>query len=180
MGAETAIDRAIRRAQRNLVPGGLDSLWSHAFIFQGNRIDDRAWVLESDIDPSGGYLRFGVQENRIEKYADEKVYVNLAVLDFDLTEDQAKRVVAAGLDFVSKGTRYAIGGLLKTYWAILREGLGEEKRKDSTFCSSFVRALYRHVGIDLVPKVAVRHTAPEHLFQTPVRHARHELIRKKE
>ncbi|MBI2933029.1 MAG: hypothetical protein HYY16_15400 [Planctomycetes bacterium] len=177
VGGTAAIDRAIRLAQRPLCTGGRASAWSHAFIFQGKRVDGKPWLLESDIDLRDGQVRFGVQEHRIDKYGDEKEYPNLAVLNFGLSDAQARRIVASGLDSVARGVRYAAGGALKTYWAILSKRLDRDKKKDTVFCSAFVRALYRAAGIDLAPGIAIRHTTPEHLWRTPVAHRRNRLIR---
>jgi len=178
VGGTSGIDKGIRFAQRHLLPGRRHSSWSHVFVFEGERVDGRSWILESDIDIRfGRQLRVGVQENRIEKYGDEKAFPNVAVLDFGLGEEEARRLVGAGLEFISRGTRYSVGGVFKTYWAILSRQLHKEQEKDSTFCSSFVRTLFRVVGIDLAPGIAVRHTAPEHVAQSKVPHERHELIR---
>ncbi len=180
VGGTTAIDKGIRFAQRHLIAEGRHSYWSHVFVLQGERVDGSQWLLESDIDIRlGKMLRVGVQENRIDKYADEKAYPNVAVLDFGFSDADARKLVSAGLDLVSGATRYALGGLVKTYVAILRQQVGKERKQDSTFCSSFVRAVYQHVGIDLAAGVAVRHTAPEHIAQTRIPHERFELIRQK-
>ena len=177
VGGTAAVDKAIRYVQKGLTGTGKPSRWSHVFVFEGKRVDDRIWVLESDLDVRAGMTRFGVQENRIEKYAVAKEYPNLAVLDFGLTRAEAQKVLSLGLDFMSQGTRYAVGGIVKTYAAILRKQFWKQKQKDSTFCSSFVRTLYHAVDRDLSPGIAVRHTTPEHLFQTEVPHQRHELVR---
>lgn len=177
VGGITPIDLGIRLAQRHLDPERRHSLWSHAFVFQGDRIDGEPWVLESDLEIGKGQLRNGVQENRVEKYANAKTFPNLAVLDFGLEGESLRRLLTAGLDLVVRRTRYAIGGTLKTYWAILKKKVDQEEEKDETYCSSFVRALFRHVGVDLAPGVAVGHTTPEHLARTPVTHTRHVLVR---
>jgi hypothetical protein len=178
VGGTSGIDKGIRFAQRHLIADGRHSSWSHVFVFEGERVDGRLWILESDVDIRfGRQLRVGVQENRIEKYVDEKAYPNVAVLDFGLGPEEARKLIGAGLEFVSRGTRYAVGGIFKTYWAILSKQLHKEREKDSTFCSSFIRTLFRAVEIDIAPGVAVRHTSPEHVSQTPARHRRYELIR---
>lgn len=177
VGGAAAIDLGIRFAQRHLHPEKKHSLWSHALIFQGERLDGALWVIESDLEIGKGQLRNGVQENRVDKYADAKAYPNLAVLDFGLGAEEVRAMLTAGLDLLVRRTRYALGGTLKTYWAILKKQLEEGEEKDETYCSSFVRTLYRHVGIDLVPGVAVGHTSPEHLARTEVPHTRHVLIR---
>jgi hypothetical protein len=177
VGGSVGIDVAIRYVQKGLTVDKRPSRWSHAFIFEGPRVDGRTWVLESDLDVRPSFTRIGVQENRIDKYTNAKSYPNLAVLDFALTPKQAQTVLAMGLDFVSAGTRYALGGALKTYAAILRKQFWKNKEKDSTFCSSFVRTMFNTVGYDLSPGIAIRHTTPEHLSLTEVTHKRYELVR---
>jgi hypothetical protein len=177
IGGTQPIDAGIRIAQKSLVPGRRKSLWSHAFIFQGTRVDGQPWVIESDLDIRKGQARFGVQENRIDKYSHDEHYPNVAVLDFNLTEEQARRVVMVGLDCVSEGTSYAIGGIFKTYGAILRKQFWKERDKDATFCSSFVRTLFEQINLDLTPGIAVRHTTPEHIGQCELPHTRYLLAR---
>ncbi len=177
VGGTSAIDRGIRKAQRRITPDGKPSLWSHAFIFQGERADGRMWLFESDIDICHGQVRNGVQEHRIDKYGDAKDYPNVAVLDFGLDASAVDKLVRAGLDFISKSTKYAFGGILRTYVAMMTKKLDRAAEKDEIFCSAFVRSLVQHAGIDIVPAVAVHHTTPEHLAQTTVTHKRYELVR---
>ena len=177
LGGSSAIDRAIRQGQRALDDQGKPSLWSHAAIFQGERLDGRQWLIESDIDVGKGSVRNGVQENRIDKYASEKDWPNLAVLDFGLPEKDARQIVVAALDLLARRTSYDLGGILETYWAMMRKTMSKGREKDSTFCSAFVRALYQHVGMDLAPGVAVQHTLPEQVSRTPLAHTRYLLVR---
>ena len=177
VGGVTAIDKGIRFAQRHIHPEKKHSLWSHALLFQGERVDGEQWVLESDLEIGKGQFRNGVQENRVDKYADAITFPNLAVLDFELDPEVTRKLIVAGLDLVVRRTRYALGGTLKTYWALLKKRLHEDKEKDATYCSSFVAALFHHVGVELSPGVAVRHTTPEHISRTEVPHTRHLLVR---
>lgn len=178
MGGTAPVDMGIRYAQRNLIlQEKRNSLWSHVVLFQGDRIDGEPWMIECDFEVGKGQFRNGVQENRVDKYGSEKLYPNLAVLDFDLKEDEIRKVLVAGLDLVARKTNYAVGGLLKTYWAILSKKLEKEQQRDDKVCSSLIRTLFEGIGIDLAPGVAVQHTTPEHVAQTPVPHARYILIR---
>jgi hypothetical protein len=176
-GGSSAIDRAIRIGQRELDLEAKPSLWSHVAVFQGERVDGRQWLLESDFEVGKGQLRNGVQENRIDKYESEKEWPNLAVLDFGLKEKDARRIVVAGLDLVARRTNFDLGGILGTYWAMMRKTLGKGREKSSKFCSAFVRAVFQHAGIDLAPGIAVQHTMPEHVSRTPVVHTRRLLVR---
>lgn len=139
-------------------------------------MDGFHWLIESDFEVGRGNLRSGVQESRLEKYSDPQVWPNLAVLDLKLNAAQTRRVLSAGLELLSKGTRYALGGLLETGVALLRKQLGRERPRDATFCSSFVRSVFLEAGVDLVPGVAVRHSAPEHLSRTPLPCRRWEFL----
>lgn len=177
VGGSSALDRGIRYAQRRLHPEGKPSPWSHVFVFQGERIDGAAWLIESDFDVTRGRLRSGVQENRVDKYADAKGYPNLAVLDFGLKPEDVRRLLSAALDLVARRTPYALTGTLKTYWALRRKSLDRASEKDEIYCSALVRALYRHVGIDLAPGVAVHHTTPDHVARSVPPHERRVLVR---
>ena len=177
LGGSSAIDRAIRTGQRGLDGASTPSLWSHAVLFQGERIDGQHWLIESDFDVGQGSVRSGVQENRIDKYGSEKDWPNLAVLDFGLKDKDVQRVVVAGLDLVASRTRYDLQGILETYWAMMRRTMSKGREKKSTFCSAFVRAVFQHAGLDLTPGVAVQHTLPEQVSRTTLPHTRYLLVR---
>lgn len=100
VGGSSPLDRGIRHAQRLIDPHGKPSLWSHVFLFQGERFDGQGWLMESDFDVTQGRVRGGAQENRIEKYADEKGYPNAAVLDFGLKDVDVRKLLGAGLEFI--------------------------------------------------------------------------------
>lgn len=176
-GGSSGVDRAIRVGQRDMDDEAKPSLWSHAAVFEGERVDSQQRLLESDFEMGKGQLRNGVQENRIDKYGSEKEWPNLAVLDLGLKEKEAQRIIVAGLDLVAKRTKYDLHGILQTYWAMMRKTMDTGREKESTFCSAFVRALFQHAGVDLVPGIAVQHTLPEHVSRTPVPHTRYLLVR---
>jgi len=176
-GGSSGVDRAIRSGQREMDDEAKPSLWSHVAVFEGERIDEAVWLLESDFEVGRGQLRNGVQENRIDKYESEKEWPNLGILDLDLKDKDVRRIIVAGLDLVAKRSKYDLHGILQTYWAMMRKTMDQGRDKDSTFCSAFVRAVFKHAGIDLVPGVAVQHTLPEHVSRTPVPHTRYLLVR---
>jgi len=170
----TFADRAIARAQRHLDPDGQWGRWTHAFIFQGVRVDGHQWVIESDLQYHHKHLQLGVQENRLGKYFDEKLYTTLAVLDFGLSEEQAARLVREGLDLVSARVRYSLRELLGTLLALHHPQLrGRENllaRDHSLFCSAFVVHLYRKVRVDLAPGLDSKNVTPEDLARTNIPH----------
>ena len=173
-GGVTLVDKAICRAERHLDPRHRWSAWSHAFVFQGRRADGQHWVIESDLQIHQKHIRLGVQENRITKYFDKKLYTALAVLDFGLTEKQVQTVLAEGLEMVSSRTRYSLRELVGTLIALRRPALrpGENllARDCSLFCSAFVQCLFRKAGLDLAPGVHDKHTTPEDISRTSVPH----------
>lgn len=180
-GGATVIDLAIRRAERHLDDDAKWSLWSHAFFFQGQRADGHHWVVESDLDIHRKHIRLGVQENRNAKYHDEKLFRNLAVLDFGLTETQVSLLVREALELVANREKYSIreifGALLGLKHEHLREKENPLARERSLFCSAFVRQLYARAGVDLAPGIAAKHTTPEDIYRTALPHMRYVLRR---
>jgi hypothetical protein len=181
VGGTTLIDRAICRAQRHVDDEKQWSIWSHAFLVEGERVDGRQWVIESDLDIHRKHIRLGVQENRIDKFFNQDFYSTLAILDFQLTPDQLKAVLRTGLDLVADHTRYSLrelfGALAGLKSQPLRAGANLLSRERSFFCSAFVQHLFRGAGIDLVPGLDVKHTTPEDLARSAVPHKTYLLKR---
>ena len=173
-GGATSVDLAIRRAQRHLDDAGRWSDWSHAFLFEGARPDGYHWILESDLQLHRRHIQLGVQENRITKYFDEKMFPNLAVLDFHLSEEQVAAMLREGLELVANHERYSLRELVGTLIALRRPELrGRENllaRDRSLYCSAFVRHLFRQASVDLAPGVDGKNTTPEDISHTPVPH----------
>ena len=182
-GGTTRVDVAIRAAQRHVHAERRWSDWSHAFLFEGRRIDGQHWVLESDIQILQKNIQLGAQENRAEKYYDEKKFPALAILDFGLNETQAAALLCEGLDLVAKRERYSIRELLGTLAVLKKPELrAKENRlaqKRSVYCSAFVKRLFERLEIDLVPGVALKHTAPEDIAGSPLPHVKYLLLREK-
>lgn len=180
-GGVSLVDKAICRAERHLDPRHRWGVWSHAFVFQGLRADGHHWVIESDLQILRKHIQLGVQENRVGKYFDENLYTNLAVLDFGLTEDQTKTVLAEGLELVASHTRYSLRELVGTMIALqqpeLRRGENLLSRDCSLFCSAFVQRLFRRAGLDLAPGVDDKNTTPEDISRTGVPHVTYLLQR---
>lgn len=180
-GGATLIDLAIRRAERHLDDDAQWSLWSHAFFFQGVRADGHHWVVESDLDIHHKHIRLGVQENRHAKYYDEKLFRNLAVLDFGLTDEQVAALVREALELVATRERYSIREIFGALLGLRHESLrGRENplaRERSLFCSAFVRLLFSRANVDLAPAIVAKHTTPEDIFRTTLPHTRYVLRR---
>ncbi len=174
-GGITLIDKVICRAERHLDESEKWGAWSHAFLFQGRRLDSQHWVLESDLQVHRKHIQLGVQENRIDKYFDESLYTTLAVLDFGLTETQLGALLCEGLDLMANRARYSLRELLGTLIALRHQSLRGRNnllaRESSMYCSAFVQHLFRKAGLDLAPGVDLKNTTPEDLARTVVPHA---------
>src|SRR5436190_23567461 len=117
-GGITLVDQAICRAQRHLDPEETWAAWSHAFLFQGQRLDGHHWVVESDLQVHHKHIQLGVQENRLEKYFDEELYTCLAVLDLGLSQAQLASLLCEALDLVANRARYSVRELIGTLLAL--------------------------------------------------------------
>jgi hypothetical protein len=180
-GGITLVDRAICRAERHLDADQTWSCWSHAFVFQGRRVDGHHWVVESDLQVLRKHIQLGVQENRVSKYHDEKLYTCLAVLDFKLAEKQVAAVLAEALEFAANRARYSLRELVGTLIALkhpkLRSRPNALSRERSLYCSAFVQHLFHRAGLDLVPGVDSKNTTPEDIIRTEVPHTKYVLQR---
>lgn len=181
VGGTTLIDRAICRAQRHVDDDKNWSCWSHAFLIEGPRVDGHCWVIESDLDIHRKHIRLGVQENRVTKFFDEKLFSTMAILDFALTPEQTNSVLREGLNLVADRTRYSLRELFGALVALRKQTLRGKtnllSREKSLFCSALVQHLFRAAGIDLVPGLDIKHTAPEDLARSPVPHTTYLLKR---
>jgi hypothetical protein len=173
-GGDTLIDKAICRAQRHLDATYAWGAWSHAFLFQGQRLDGHHWVIESDLQVHRKHIQLGVQENRISKYFDEEFYTTLAVLDFGLSDAQVSSVLCGALDLAADRARYSLRELFGTLLALRHPGLRGRinllARDRSMYCSAFVQHLFRQVGIDLTPGIDFKNTTPEDIARALVPH----------
>ncbi len=182
-GGVTLIDKAICRAQRHLDAQENWGSWSHAFVFQGRRVDSQHWVIESDLQVHRKHIQLGVQENRVSKYYDEALYTCLAVLDFGLTKDQTTSLMREGLELVANRARYSLRELVGTLVALhhpkLRGRSNLLARDCSMYCSALVQHLFRKAGLDLAPGVDLKNTTPEDIARTAVPHVKYLLQRER-
>jgi hypothetical protein len=180
-GGISLIDKAICRAERHLDERALSSVWSHAFLFQGQRPDGHHWLIESDLQIHRKHIQLGVQENRISKYFDEALYTSLAVLDLGLAEAQVACLVGEGLELVASRARYSLRELFGTLIALHRPQLRGRSnllaRERSLYCSALLQHLFRQASLDLVPGVDLKNTTPEDIARTPVPHVAYLLCR---
>jgi hypothetical protein len=180
-GGITKVDSAIRLAQRHLHAERRWSDWSHAFVFEGQRVDGQHWVLESDLQILRKNIQLGVQENRADKYHDDQMYPTLAVLDFGLNETQVSTLLREGLGLVANHERYSLRELIGTLITLKKPKLRAQEnilaRERSLYCSAFVKQLFHTAGIDLVPGVNLKNTAPEDIANSPLPHVKYLLLR---
>lgn len=180
-GGPHIIEKMIRRAQRRQRDDGTWSLWGHAFVFQGRRLDGQHWVIESDLDIHRRIIRLGVQENRVTKYHDDEYFTNLAVLDFGLDEIQANQLLTEGLNLLASNTKYSLREVFGTFLSLHEDRLRERKnileRDRAMFCSAFVQHLFLTVGIDFAPEIETKNTTPEDIAQTEIPHKLYLLAR---
>ena len=180
-GGLTLVDKAICRAERHLDENERWGLWSHAFFFQGARPDGHHWLIESDLQVHRKHIQLGVQENRVSKYYDEKLYTNLAILDFGLSEEQVAALLREGLELVATRARYSLRELLGTLIALRRQDMRGQNnvlaRECSMYCSAFVEHLFRKSGVELAPGVHGKNTTPEDISRSPVPHVTYLLQR---
>jgi hypothetical protein len=180
-GGVTLVDKVICRAQRHLDADEHWGAWSHAFMFEGARVDGHHWVIESDLQFHRKHIQLGVQENRVAKYFDEELYTTLAVMDFGLSDAQTNLLVREGLELVASRERYSLRELVGTLIALRHPTLrGRENllaRERSMFCSAFVQHIFRKAGFDLTPGVDHKHTTPEDISRTTVPHTTYLLQR---
>ena len=175
------VDKVICRAQRHLDHREQWGSWSHAFFFQGSRPDGYQWVIESDLQFHSKHIHLGVQENRVSKYHDEKLYTTLAVLDFGLSEEQVAVLLREGLEMVASRVRYSlrelVGSLLAMRYQELRGRTNVLSRDRSLFCSAFVHYLFGKAGLELAPGVESKNATPEDISRTAVPHVTYLLER---
>lgn len=180
---QTLIDKAICLAERHVSSTGHWGLWSHSFVFEGERLDGRMWVMESDLQIVTKHIQLGAQENRATKFHTDNEYSNLAILDFNLTPEQTQAVLRAGLELVAQHSRYSMRELFGAWFALRhqeRRGHANVLSRDhSYFCSAFVLHLFREAGLDLLPGVDEKTCSPEDLFRTAVPHTAYLLVREK-
>ncbi len=180
-GTSDWVGKAIRKAQAPLTDDSHRSLWSHAFLFNEQRLDGHWWVLESDLDLRNRQLRLGAQENRATRYFDDEAFPNLAILDFGLDATQVRNVQIAALDLLAGQSSYSMSELVGTLFAMhstrLRHRSNLLSKEGALYCSAMVQHCYAAAGIDLQPGVHGKNVAPHDLYDSALPHARHAIIR---
>jgi hypothetical protein len=182
VGSTHFIDKSIRNAQKKLTPDSKASFFSHAFLFSEKRPDDKWWIIESDLEFHRKQVKLGVQENRIDKYFDDDVFPNVAVLNFNLSSHAKREVITEALNLVAGKGKYSLREILGVLISFSKTDRNSENifsQENSFICSSFVQHCYHKAGIILNKEVSLKHLTPQDIYATPCVHTIEELIREK-
>lgn len=180
VGIDSVIDNAIKKGQKLITKDGKNSSWSHAFIFSGFREDGHLWIIESDLGFHKKQIKLGVQENRAEKYFDEKMCPNYAVLDFDLSKEIQKKIVGEGLNLVADKAEYSIREVFGALFSVTNKSRDKENilaQKNSYFCSAMVQQCYSKANIKLSKNIALKNITPEDISTNENDHTQYRIIR---
>lgn len=180
VGGTAFIDASIRKIQKSLTKTGTNSLWSHAFIFNGIRQDGHLWLIESDLEFHKKQINVGVQENRVDKYFDKSKYPTLAILDFNLNTNQQNKVIAKGLHLVADRTKYSIRETFGVLLSIIKKSDRSEEnvlsQHQSLFCSAMVQECYNAINFKFNETVSIKQLVPEDIINTKLSHICYKLI----
>lgn len=180
-GGVDLINKSIRKLQHFLTAEGHRSPFSHAFIFNGRRLDGRHWVLESDLDIRHKQVRLGVQENRADRYHSDEATPNLAILDFGLDDAQTQAVLTEGLDLLAGLSHYSLRELLGSLLAMRQPNLRRRRNlfesEGGLYCSAMVQHCYAKAGIEFVAGINHKNVTPHDIFATRHPHTAYVLIR---
>ncbi len=180
VGGTHFIDESIKKAQRKISKDKKNSPFSHAFIIGEKRKDGKRWIIESDFEFHKKQIRVGVQENRIEKYFNEKAYPNVAVLDFKMDKEKNDLVLKESLELLANRAPYSLREILGI---MISFGSESKRKKENTFsrenafvCSTFVQHLYLKAGIHFNEDVAINHITPEDIYNTSFPSCKKEVL----
>ncbi len=183
VGGSHFIDQGIKKAQKKITKDKKESFFSHAFIIGEKRIDGKRWVIESDLEIHPKQVKLGVQENRIEKYFDEKLFPNVAILDFKLEKAKTDEILKEALNMVASRTKYSLREILGVLFSFKN---ADERKKDNKFiqensfvCSTFVQHCYGKINIHFNPLVSPKNITPEDIYATELPHIKEKIIREK-
>jgi hypothetical protein len=181
VGADTPIDNSIKKMQKYITSDGKGSLWSHAFLYSSKRHDGQWWIIESDLEFHRKQIKLGVQENRAEKYFDETYFPNLAILDFNLNDEQQTVILGEALNLVHSKTEYSIREVFGALYTLLKkENRSAENvmaQDNALFCSATVQHCYSKINLKLAEEIALKQLAPEDIASTKQPHHQYRLLR---
>jgi hypothetical protein len=169
VGGTHFIDRTIKKAQKKLTLNKQASFFSHAFIFSEKRSDGKWWLIESDLEIHTKQVKLGVQENRADKYFDETLFPNVAILNFNLSPTATAAVLTEGLNLVAGRSKYSLREILGVLISFSKSDRNSENRfaqENSFICSALVQHCYHKAYINFNDKVSLKHITPQDIFDT--------------
>ncbi len=170
VGGMHFIDNGIKKAQSKITKDKKNSPFSHVFLIGEKRRDGKRWIIESDFEFHKKQIRVGVQENRIDKYADDKAYPNVAILDFKISKEHSDLLLRESLDLVAGRATYSfseIFGMLLSFSDPAKRTAKNRFSKENAFvCSTFVQHLYGKAGIQFCKQVSGDQITPDDIFNT--------------
>lgn len=181
VGGSHFIDKTIKKAQKKITKTKQASFFSHVFLIGEKRIDGKQWIIESDLEFHTKQVKLGVQENRIDKYFDEKMFPNVAVLDFKLPKAKQELVLKEALDVVAGRAKYSIREIFGVLFSFSNEAERKKENKftqeNSFICSTFVQHCYRKIDLHFNSSVSLKNMTPEDIFTTTLPHLKEKLVR---
>jgi len=180
VGGTAFIDKTIIKAQKKITPDKKPALFSHAFLIGEKRMDDKWWVIESDLEFHRKQIKLGVQENRLDKYFDENLFPNVAILDFKLAPTEKKSIINEGLELVSGRAKYSLREILGVFLSFTKETRNTNNpfaQENSFICSALVQHCYSKANICFNNEVSLKHITPFDIYSTKLEHAAHKILR---
>lgn len=159
----------IRIAQADVRRDLLPSFWSHAAIIVGKNKDD--WRLnEVSLSPVNGFddvpYSNGVQESMLSDYKDQKVYPNIAIIDFKLKYNHIRNAI----DDFYRERSFIDSASLIIEWLGYIWGAGDKGNPllngTGLPSSSFVEGVFSLANKDLGPGSSTRVSCPEVIWQS--------------
>jgi len=176
-GRRTSVGFAIRQAQTIQRWDRRPSYWSHAFLNAGPLRGDPQEVggvpmWECTLEPPDPLQhlpeRNGVGEGMLSQYQDPRVTPNVAVIAFQLTAPDARKVIERGSEPNLDRLRFDLWSLLGV-WHEYVWGLGQRPNplanNNRLFSSAYVEMAYEAINLDLTPGASERNSSPECIWQ---------------
>jgi hypothetical protein len=183
IGGTHFIDEAIKKAQRNITKDKKKSPFSHTFIIGEKRKDGKRWIIESDLEFHRKQMKIGVQENRIDKYFNEKTFPNVAVLDFKMSREHTDLILKESLELVANRATYSLRevlGILVSFGNDAKRKMENKFSHENAFvCSTFVQHVYAKAGIHFSSQVSLQNMTPDDIYTTAIPCVREIHIREK-
>jgi hypothetical protein len=183
LGGTAALDFRLRVAQSHARQDMLPSFWSHAAIIRG-KAGDNDWNLsEVSLDPPQGFgfvpRRNGVQDAKLSRYDDARLYPNIACLHFPVKEATyrpehdsfAAALEKAVATFQAQRGALDVGTQI-VEWLGFVWGSGEKGnpllKGVGIPSAAFVESAFSIAGVELTPGLSSQSSCPEAIWQAAV------------